>query len=80
VPEGHVQWLVLEPNVQGGTERTFEIGVLDHRRPGGRAPNVVVGLERWKWRRAEVARASCQAASPSKIRFAPGNSAGEEAS
>jgi hypothetical protein len=79
VPERHAQRQILQAHVERGTERTLEIGVLDHRRPVGGTAGVIVGAERWKGSRAEVAGARRQAASPSKIRFAPGSSAGEDA-
>ena len=65
-----------KPGAQRRAEGAFEIAVLDHLDSVQRPAHVVRVRDRRNRRRTEVGQT---AASPSKIKLAPGSSLGEEA-
>jgi hypothetical protein len=68
-----------QPRAQERAKGALEVAVLDHEWTLGRAAEVILLGDERRRRRAEVPHAAGTTSRPSKIRFAPGSSAGEAA-
>ena len=79
--EGDPDRQVGEALVKRRAERALEVGVLDHQRRAVGAADVVTVLRPGERCRAELGHGGepRQASRPSKIRLAPGRSAGDAA-